>query len=133
LVIATEAVKRRSYGAAINELEEAGNDNFADITGGILRAWAFTGDGQAAAAVAQLDSIGRNGLGDFLVFPRALMADISGRSHEAIGFARQAYEVEPFVARIVEAYTRMLGNAGRFDEAEDVLERYAAEGLSHPL
>ena len=133
LVIATEAVKRRSYGAAIDELEQVGNDNFAGITGGILRAWAFTGDGQTAAAVAQLDRIGRNGLGDFLVFHRALMADISGRSDEAIGFARQAYEVEPFVARIVEAYTRMLGNAGRFDEAEDVLERYAAEGLSHPL
>ena len=133
LVIATEAVKRRSYDSAIRELAQIGTDNFAGITGGILRAWAFAGDGKADEATAQLDRIGRNGLGDFLVFHRALMADLSGRSDEAIEYARQAYEVEPYVARIVEAYTRMLGNAGRFDEAEDVLERYAAEGLAHPL
>jgi Flp pilus assembly protein TadD len=133
LVIATEAVKRRSYDSAIRELAQVGTDNFAGITGGILRAWAFTGADEPEEAIAQLDRVGRNGLADFLVFHRALMADVSGRNDQAIEFARQAYEVEPYVARIVEAYTRMLGNAGRFDEAEDVLERYAAEGLSHPL
>jgi tetratricopeptide (TPR) repeat protein len=133
LVIATEAVKRRSYDTAIRELEQVGTDNFAGITGGILRAWAFTGNDQVDEATAELDRIGRNGLDDFLVFHRALMADVSGRDNEAIEFARKSYEVEPFVARIVEAYARMLGNAGRFDEAEEVLERYAAEGLVHPL
>jgi tetratricopeptide (TPR) repeat protein len=133
LVIATEAVKRRNYASAIEELSKIGSDNFAGITGGILRAWAFAGSNRIDEANAELDRIGRNGLTDFLVFHRALMAEVTGRNEEAIGYARQAYEVEPFVARIVEAYARMLGNAGRFDEAEEVLQRYAAEGLAHPL
>ena len=34
---------------------------------------------------------------------------------------------------MVEAYVRMLGNAGRFDEAKTVLGEYANAGLTHPL
>jgi tetratricopeptide (TPR) repeat protein len=133
LVIATEAVKRRSYATAIKELDAVGTDNFAGITGGIMRAWAYTGDKRVDEAFGLLDTIGRNGLEDFLVFHRALMADLSGQTDTAIEHAKRAYEVEPFVARIVEAYARMLGNAGRFDEARDVLTRYRSEGLTHPL
>ena len=80
-----------------------------------------------------LDKVGEGGLEDFLVFHRALMADVAGRTADALTFAARARESDPYVARIVEAYLRMLGNAGRFDEAEDVLADFDSQGLSHPL
>ncbi|MBN9311032.1 tetratricopeptide repeat protein, partial [Devosia sp.] len=133
LVIGAQAVKERRYGAAARELESVGGDTFAGITGGILRAWALIGDGKRDEADKVLDELGQGGLEDFLVFHRAVMADVEGRSAEALVLAKKAYEADPQVARIVEAYTRMLGNAGRFDEAEKVIADFAAQGLDHPL
>ncbi|WP_299641236.1 tetratricopeptide repeat protein [Devosia sp.] len=133
LIIGTEDVKERRYAAAAKELENVGGDTFAGITGGILRAWALVADGKADEASKVLDGIGQGGLEDFLVFHRALMADVEGKSKEALDFAAKAYETDPNVARIVEAYTRMLGNAGRFDEAEKVIAAFEAQGLDHPL
>ena len=133
LVIATEAVKQRRYDAAAQDLEKLGTESFAGITGGILRAWAFAGQKDLDKAYAVLDEIGRDGLDDFLVFHRALMADLAGDSARALEYAARAQEVDPFVARIVEAYARMLGNAGRFDEAAEVIARFESEGITHPL
>ncbi len=133
LVIAAEAVKQRRYEAAVDELDFAEVETFAGITGGILRAWALVGDRKLAQAYAVLDAIALDGLGDFLVFHRALMADLAGDSAAALDYVARAHEVDPLVARIVEAYARMLGNAGRFDEATEVIAAFRAEGLSHPL
>jgi len=133
LVIGTQAVKERRYGAAARELETVGGDTFAGITGGILRAWALVGDGKSDEASKVLDEIAEGGLEDFLVFHRAVMADVEGRSEEALKLIAKAYETDPMVARIVEAYARMLGNAGRFDEAEKVIAGFEDQGLSHPL
>ncbi|MHB1103554.1 MAG: tetratricopeptide repeat protein [Devosia sp.] len=133
LVIAAEAMKQRRYDAAAEELGKLDAETFPGITGGILRAWAFAGDKDLDRAYAVLDEIGRDGLGDFLVFHRALMADVAGDSAKALEFAARAHEVDPFVARIVEAYSRMLGNAGRFDEATEVIKQFESEGMTHPL
>jgi tetratricopeptide (TPR) repeat protein len=133
LVIAAEALKDRRYAAAARELENVGGDTYAGIAGGVLRAWALTADGKFDEANTLLDTVGQGGLEDFLVFHRALMAEVSGRSADALELGKKAYEADPYVARIVEAYTRMLGNAGRFDEAEKVLADYGKQGLSHPL
>lgn len=133
LIIGTEAVKERRYAAAAKELENVGGDTFAGITGGILRAWALVADGKPEEASKALDEIGEGGLEDFLVFHRALMADVEGKSKEALELIAKAYEADPNVARIVEAYSRMLGNAGRFDEAEKIIAKFEAQGLDHPL
>jgi tetratricopeptide (TPR) repeat protein len=133
LIIAAEAFKQRRYDAAIGELAAVKNESFAGITGGILRAWALVGAGRNAGAAAVLDQIGQTGLEEFLTFHRALMAEVGGDNAAAIGYAAQAYEADPFVARIVEAYARMLGNAGRFNEASEVIEKFELEGYTHPL
>ncbi len=133
LVLGAEALKDRRYAAAVRLLQDVGGDTYAGIAGSVLRAWALAADGKLQQANDELDSIAEGGLEDFLVFHRALMADVSGRTTDALELGKRAYEADPFVARIVEAYTRMLGTAGRFDEAEKVLADYAKQGLSHPL
>ena len=133
LVIATEALKQRRYGAAIKDLDRLGSDSFEGITGAILRAWALTGDGKIDQAFASLDKIADGGLEEFLVFHRAIMADVAGRNGAAINFITQAHEADPYTADIVEAYARMLGNAGQYDKAIDAIVGFEAQGLNHPV
>ncbi|MEO6015215.1 MAG: tetratricopeptide repeat protein [Devosia sp.] len=133
LVLGTEAVKNRRYAAAARDLDKLGADSFEGITGSILRAWALTGDGDVKKAFASLDKVASGGLEEFLVFHRAIMADVAGQSAEAIGYISEALDADPYTADIVEAYARILGNAGRFDEALKAITAFEAQGLAHPV
>jgi tetratricopeptide (TPR) repeat protein len=133
LVMATEALKERRYGAAERALQTISQDTFTGITASMLRAWALVGEKRFEDADKTLTDLGSTGLEDFLVFHRALMAEVSGRRALALELAEKAFDNEPYVARMVEVYSRMLGNEGRFDEASDVIASFEAEGLSHPL
>ncbi len=133
VLLGTIALKERRYTSAVNQLEPVGSQSFIGITATILHAWALIGQDDYEGAQALLDEMGRSGLEDFLVFHRALMADVTGNADAAIGYARTAYENDKYVARIIEAYVRMLANDKRFDEARQVIADYRAEGLSHPV
>lgn len=133
LVIASTQLKDRRYRAVEKLLDGVSTDDFAGITAGILRAWAFVGDGRNADAFATLDKVGKGGLADFLVFHRALMADVAGNSAQAITLLGKAYEATPNAPRTVEAYARVLGNAGRFDDALAVVAKFNEQGLGDPI
>jgi tetratricopeptide (TPR) repeat protein len=133
LVIATHELKNGQFPAAMDQLEGMGTDSFGGITGSILRAWALIGDGKTDAALALMDQIGADGLEEFLYFHKALMLDIAGKTDAAIESARLAYETDPLDVRLVEAYVRMLGNAGRFDDATAIITEYEADGRTYPL
>ncbi|NGP17471.1 tetratricopeptide repeat protein [Devosia aurantiaca] len=133
LVVATEALKERRYGAVERQLAEVGQNSFAGITAGILRGWALVGDGRGEEADALMGKLGADGLGDFLVFHRALMAQVSGDTDKALRYAEQAFEAEPFVPRIVEAYAKMLAADGQVDAALDVIDEFEAQGVKHPI
>jgi tetratricopeptide (TPR) repeat protein len=133
LVVATEALKERRYGAAESALETISQDTFTGITASILRAWALVGEKRYDEADAIMAKLGDTGLEDFLVFHRALMAEVAGNKQKALELAAQAFENEPYVARMVEVYARMLANDGRFDEAAEVIATFEDQGLTHPL
>lgn len=133
LVVATEALKERRYGAAETMLGAIGQESFTGITAGILQAWALVGDNRPADADKVMDKLGSSGLEDFLVFHRALMAEAAGETDKAIDLAGRAFDAEPYVARITEVYARVLANAGKFDEAKDVIAQFEGQGLSHPI
>lgn len=133
LTLGTVALKQRRYSSAEQTLSRISDGSLIGLTGGILRAWAQAGNGNPSAALATLDALGDSGFADFLVFHRALVADVGGLRGQALDYAREAYEMDPFVTRIAEAYVRILANAGRFEEAQIVLDEYAAEGIAHPL
>ncbi len=133
LVVGIDALKQRRYVAAASQLDGLGADTFEGITASVLRSWALVGAGKADDAFAGLDKVSQ-GIGEeFLAFPRAIMADIAGRSDEAVSSITQAHDSAPYDATNVEAYARILGNAGRFDEAIDAIVEYEAQGLSSPL
>ncbi len=133
LIVATEALKERRYDASERMLNALGQDSFTGITASILRAWGLVGDNRKDEADAVLDTLGETGLEDFLVFHRALMAEAAGQTDQAITLAGQAFDNEPYVARVVEVYARILANAGHFDEAADVIKQFEDQGLTHPI
>ncbi|WIY53517.1 tetratricopeptide repeat protein [Devosia sp. YIM 151766] len=133
LVVAVEAFKERRYAAAERRLRNVGEDTFSGITASILRAWALTGEGKTSEADALMDRIGERGLEDFLLFHRAMMAEAGGNTQLALDLAERAYDLEPYVARVNEIYARMLANSGDFEAANDVLDAFEAQGLSHAV
>lgn len=133
VTIATKALKERRYSDVVSELGGAGNDTFAGIASSILSAWALAGKGDSAGAERVLDEVGQGDLEDFVLLHRAIMDEVEGRNADAIKWAKQAYDGGARSVRLIEAYARFLGNAGRFDEAGKVLADFAAQGISHPL
>ena len=132
LVTATGELKDRRYRAVDKQLANATADDFAGIGSNILRAWALIGEHRPSDAFALLDKIGGNGLNDFLLFHRALMADLADDSADAISLDGKAYQASPTSPRVVEAYARMLGNAGRFDDAKAIIDKFNQQGLGDP-
>ncbi len=131
LVLATIALKERRYSSVINQLDDIGLADFVDISAIILRAWARVGQSRLDKAMGELEELNDSGLSDFIVFHKALMADVAG-DPSAIELAQTSYENEPFLGRMVEFYTRVLGNSGLNKAALTVLDDFEKEGLSHP-
>lgn len=129
VVIGTVALKERRYAAAIKELSGMEERSFLGITASILRAWALVGEGKFDQSQTALDELSKGGLEEFLVYHRALMADVADRRDLALKYAERAYKAQPFDVGFVETYVRMLANAARFDEAQTVIRKYTDEGL----
>ncbi|MCB9993319.1 MAG: tetratricopeptide repeat protein [Hyphomicrobiaceae bacterium] len=128
LLVGTVALKERRYTSAAKELSAIGLEDFVGITGAVLSAWTDVGRGDFKKAMSGLDALSDIGLGDFLMFHRALMAD-AANDPSATDYMARAYKLDPLVPNVVEAYVHMLGNDGRFDEAKAVLDAYSAQGL----
>ena len=133
LVLGTVALKQRRYASSSQSLSRLPEGSLVGIVGGILRAWSQVGEGNLAAANATLDRVGRGGFTEFIIFHRSIIADVGGDRAEALRLSRQAYEIDPLVPRIAEAHIRILANAGRFEEAQAVLDVFEAEGVEHPI
>lgn len=133
VVIGAVALKERRYSSAENQLNGGEIESFLGITAGILRAWALVGDNQFEQSQALLNELAQGGLENFLVFHRAIMADVADKKDLALSLSAEAYDNEPSVARIVEARARILANASLFDEAQQVVDAFKEQGLQHAL
>ena len=133
LIIATQAVKESRYDAAVDMLANLSPESFEGLTGSLLRAWALTGSGKVDDAFAALDKLSAGGMEEFLVFHRAIMADVAGRQDDAIKYITTAHDADPYTADIVDAYARILGDAGQYQKGIDAIVAFEAQGLDSPL
>ncbi|MCF4097843.1 tetratricopeptide repeat protein [Maritalea mediterranea] len=131
ITVGVVALKERRYASALKTLEGMSKDSLFGITGNVIWSWAVTDVKNGQVGVENLEPISQPGFKNFLVFQSALMADLSGDLKLAEALYDQAYEADPFVFRIVEAYARFLGNQGKFDAALDIIKRYNDRGLTH--
>ncbi len=132
LVLGTVALKERRYASAIAQFRRTRSTNFVGVSAIILASWSLIGENKFSRSQQLLRKLDRSGLEDFLIFHRALMADIAGKRDLALKYSKMAYETDPFIPRIVEARARILANSLLFDAAREVINNYQNEGYSHP-
>ncbi len=106
----------------------------ADLTAALVSAWTFAADGDRAAALNRLDSLrGPDLYTAFTTFHGGIIADNLGDHAEARRRLAIAYDNEPSMLRIVDAYARALARDGASKEAIGVLDRYTATVGTHPI
>jgi Flp pilus assembly protein TadD len=132
LIIGTVALKQRQYNEAINALRDIDAHSVIGITAAVVRAWALVGDNRYDEAETALDELADGSIDGFLIYHRALMADVADRHDAAISYAETAYKAEPYDVRYIEAYARMLANRSRFVEAQRLIRVYREQGLDDP-
>ncbi len=126
LVLAADAIHEGEFDLASRNIAAIAGNDFSDLTTALLEAWSAVGRGEIGAAIAGLE-----GGGLLHSFHAALIADLDGRSDEALEFMADVYDPGQ-TQRVVEGYARVLARAGRTVEAEDVVTNFLADVPAHP-
>ena len=134
LVLAVDLLKSGDYQEAISELEQAGTGVLADLTNGLLVAWAEFGLGEVDKALETVRSLqGEEWYEPFKLLHSAHMSLAAGRTQEAVDALARAHEQDNNAIRIAEAYAMALAIGGRTDEAEKVLADFLERFPDNPL
>ncbi|MFB9139840.1 tetratricopeptide repeat protein [Maritalea porphyrae] len=131
LVLGAVALKERRYKSVEKDLSGSSLNTLYGITSNVILAWSYIGNGKPELGYRTVEAITQDGFKNFLVFQRALMADVGGNKQMARSLYEQAYDADPFVFSIVEAYARFLANNGEFDQSLEVIERVLERGVTN--
>lgn len=131
LVLGAVALKERRYKSVEKDLGGSSLNTLYGITSNVILAWSYIGNGNPELGYRTVEAITQDGFKNFLVFQRALMADVGGNKQMARSLYEQAYDADPFVFSIVEAYARFLANNGEFDQSLEVIDRLLERGVSN--
>jgi len=131
LVRGAVALKERRYKSAQQSLEGASRNTLYGITANVILAWSQIGNGDAEAGYKTVEAITQDGFKNFLIFQRALMADVGGDKEKARALYKQSYDADPYVFSIVEAYARFLANNGEFEQSLEVIKRLLQRGVTN--
>jgi len=125
LITAIEQVRAEKYADAVKSLDAEGAGVLADLTAGLLKAWARFGQGEVDLAIEDLDALkGEDWYEPFKLLHGAYIALAAGRTAEALKRLEEAHGADANAVRITEAYARALSIAGRTDEAEQTLRDF---------
>lgn len=115
----------RRYGEARHNFAIASYTPVGELTGNLLSAWAYAGEGELAAALKQLDRLDSNeSFTNFKLIHTAMIADYLGNSIRADAAYAKAFEKAGTSLRVVQAYGNFLQRNGRFDEAKKVYQAF---------
>ena len=130
LVLAAAAIKDGNLGLAQIQLEAIAGDSLSDLVTGLLVAWIKFGEGNVDPALTMLDRMSSSGL--LVGYHAALIADLDGRTEEALTLMAPIYDPEDSTQRLSEAFARLLARAGFAAEAEEVIRDYLRTVPDHP-
>ena len=134
LVLGVKALKTKNFANAGKHLGKSDRGPLANISSGLLSAWAAQGQGQTDAALKIVETMqGPEWYSVFKNFNLALINENAGRTDAALKAITAAYEAEGGSLRITEAYARMMARAGKIDEAKQALDRFTQNSVGHPL
>jgi len=134
LVLGVKALKAKKFADAGKHLGKSDRGPLANISSGLLSAWAAQGQGQTDAALKIVDTMqGPEWYSVFKNFNTALINENAGRTDAAVKAITAAYEAEGSSLRVTEAYARILARAGKVDEAKQALTSFTENSVGHPV
>lgn len=129
LVRAAAALKEQRYGDVHKVLAAADDEGAHKILGPLIRAWAYAGQEDMEAALAELTSEDEQARFEtFFGFHRALILDRRG-SADAEESYRKALALRGTV-RLIQAYGDFLERAGRFSDATTLYGELPSSGVA---
>ena len=127
-------IKAGDLAGAETEMSETARAPLAVLTSGLLTAWAKQGAGDIDGAFKIIDGLsGPSWYGIFKNYHTALIADLAGRKDLAVRTITDAFNTDGSALRVVEAYGRILAEAGKRDEAIEALERFMQTQPNNPV
>lgn len=134
LLRSTIAFKDGDYDRARTEIEETAPAPLAILTGGLLTAWSEQAAGKIDDALKTIQDLsGPSWYRIFQDYHQALIADLAGRTDEAVERITAAFNADGSALRVVEAYGVILTRAGKRQDAITGLRAYYAEQPNNPV
>jgi tetratricopeptide (TPR) repeat protein len=134
IVSGLKELRLGNYVKARSEITESAYTPTGELIAALLNAWAFAGEGNANAALKELDKLDvQEGFQIFKLHHAALIADFLNSGVRAEVAYRKSYEVSGSRLRVVEAYGNFLERNGKFKEAIKIYQGFLASGQDNPL
>ena len=133
LVLGVEQLRQKHYVAARRQFESGGASRERDITGTLLIAWTYVGQGEEKKALAAVDGLKDSNLGVFRDYHGALIADMANDTPEATKRFKAAYNADNSILRLVDAYGRFEARHGDVAEATRAYTAFSGILPNHPL
>ncbi|HXZ16918.1 MAG TPA: tetratricopeptide repeat protein, partial [Roseiarcus sp.] len=133
LALATSQIGRGEYAAARQQLLTKDAAQARDVTGALLIAWCYAGQGDQRHALETLDRIRDPGVVAFRDFHAGLIADQLGNAAEAQRRLKAAYDSDKNALRFADAYARFLAAHGDRDGAIKVYDDFSVAAPHHPI
>lgn len=131
IILAVNALNTKEYGSVRNLLKLTVKSDIDRLISEIMTAWSISGTGKAKDAITYLDNVsGPSWFDLFVVYHKALIADLGGLNEKAGEYYAQAMDmrqdgqtVPDTYLRLIEARTRFLARNGKMKQAREVLKQ----------
>jgi tetratricopeptide (TPR) repeat protein len=134
LSLGIDALRGKRWAVAVAEFKRANSGPLVGLTSEVLAAWAETGAGSPAKALARLDKLsGEQWYSFFRNYHGGLIAQLSGDEKEAVKRFKAAREIDDNAISVIEAYARALARDGQLDAARTELRAAMERVPDHPL
>ena len=133
-VLGLKEMRNRHYGEARDQFAEAAYTPVGELTSGLLRAWAWAGEGELNPALRELSKLdNQDAFANYQALNEALILDFLHSSMRAEVAYKKAYGLAGSSLRVVQAYGNFLARANRKADAIKVYENFLAGGQANAL
>jgi len=133
-LLAINEFNRGHYEDAEKHFAAARQGPTVDPTSTLARAWVREAQGKYSDAFDTLDDLSTADWAKFyLLYHRALIADVAGRHQLASKSFDEAFKRNPRMLRLADAYARHAVRGNRTDLAFKVLKLHMAKTVPHPI
>jgi len=134
LVVGVRDLKRKSYPAALSNINQSVRGPITDLVATLLAGWASFGAGDTRTAIANIDKLtGPEWYPIFKDLHSGMILELANKQKEAGARLERAYKLDDSALRVSDAYARWLSRNKDAAAAAAVYENFDKKLSRHPL